>query len=222
MGSVREPNASETLHLRSLRRGDCFHAYPEYKVERDQSRCIRCLVCVRQCPYEATFYDPSLGLVYNRHENCVNCKRCGALCPTDCIEIRRWGDGFRKNDNWRPKVIRAIYKQADTGGVLLTGLGNDLPYRNYFDHLVLERPTHRGRLLCHGHARRHHLHPWGGRSESAGARGQTVARFRSPALGPLILHRPCPLLPLRREKRPEVPCYVACQIFCLTNAQEPV
>jgi len=138
MGSVTEPDASETLHLRSLRRGDYFHAYPEYKVERDQSRCIRCLVCVRQCPYEATFYDPSLDLVYNRHENCVNCKRCEALCPTDCIEIRRWGDGFRENDNWRAKVIRAIYKQADTGGVLLTGLGNDLPYRNYFDHLVLD------------------------------------------------------------------------------------
>ncbi|HID00427.1 MAG TPA: FMN-binding glutamate synthase family protein [Piscirickettsiaceae bacterium] len=133
-----EPKARETLHLRSLRREDWFHAVPEYRVVRDEERCIRCLVCVRQCTYECAFYDPVRDRVYNIHENCVNCKRCVAMCPTKCIEVRQWGSGFRDNDNWSYKTVRGLYKQADTGGVLLTGLGNDLPYRKYFDHLLLD------------------------------------------------------------------------------------
>lgn len=129
---------NERLEIHSPAPGDWFHAIPEYRVERDQTRCIRCLVCVRQCPYDCTFYDPSLNLVYNRHENCVNCKRCVSMCPTNCIRIEAWDSGFRQNDHWRYKTVRSLYKQADTGGVLLTGLGNDLPYKNYFDCIVFD------------------------------------------------------------------------------------
>jgi glutamate synthase domain-containing protein 2 len=44
---------------------------------------------------------------------------------------------YRENYNWRPEVIEDIIKQAETGGVLLTGMGNDKGYRVYWDHLVL-------------------------------------------------------------------------------------
>jgi glutamate synthase domain-containing protein 2 len=44
---------------------------------------------------------------------------------------------YRENYNWRPEVIEDIIKQAETGGVLLTGMGNDKGYRIYWDHLVL-------------------------------------------------------------------------------------
>ncbi|MBI4529936.1 MAG: FMN-binding glutamate synthase family protein, partial [Candidatus Latescibacteria bacterium] len=76
-------------------------------------------------------------VVYNNDANCVNCKRCEVFCPTKCIQISPWG-GFRQNAHWGERTIRAIYKQADTGGVLLTGLGNDRPYINYFDRMVLD------------------------------------------------------------------------------------
>ena len=33
--------------------------------------------------------------------------------------------------------MRAIYLQAETGGVLLTGMGNDRPYPIYWDHMLL-------------------------------------------------------------------------------------
>jgi len=137
MEHYEEQDRLTTLGFRRQEADDWHHGYPEYKVERDDDRCIRCLVCVRQCPYDATFYDPHRGLVYNRDENCVNCRRCDVMCPTNAIEIRPWGD-FRKNDNWRPNTIRSIYKQADTGAVHLTGLGNDAEYASYFDRMVLD------------------------------------------------------------------------------------
>lgn len=132
-----EADGRATLGMRTPHSGDWFHVHPEYKVERDQTRCIRCLVCVRQCPYEATFYDPYTDVVYNNDAHCINCKRCEAMCPTKCIRISPWG-GFRQNANWGEKTIRSLYKQADSGGVLLTGLGNDRPYISYFDRIVLD------------------------------------------------------------------------------------
>jgi glutamate synthase domain-containing protein 2 len=44
---------------------------------------------------------------------------------------------YRENYNWRPEVIEDIIKQAETGGMLLTGMGNDKGLRIYWDHLVL-------------------------------------------------------------------------------------
>jgi glutamate synthase domain-containing protein 2 len=137
MQYYEEQDRPLTLGLRRPESDDWHHGYPEYKVERDDDRCIRCLVCVRQCPYDSTFYDAERGVVYNRDENCVNCRRCDVMCPTNAIEIRPWGD-FRENDNWGQKTIRSIYKQADTGAVCLAGLGNDAEYVSYFDRMVLD------------------------------------------------------------------------------------
>ncbi len=128
----------DQLGIRSIRPGRYFGSLPQYYVERDHNKCIRCLVCVRQCSWDATFYDANRNIVYNKYENCVNCKRCVAMCPTQCIRIRKWTGGFRDNDNWSEKSIRGIYKQADTGGVLLTGCGNDKEYSTYFDKIVLD------------------------------------------------------------------------------------
>jgi glutamate synthase domain-containing protein 2 len=53
------------------------------------------------------------------------------------LTIRRNPLDYRENYNWRPEVIEDIIKQSETGGVLLTGMGNDKSYRIYWDHLVL-------------------------------------------------------------------------------------
>jgi glutamate synthase domain-containing protein 2 len=44
---------------------------------------------------------------------------------------------FRENYQWTARAIKDIYKQAETGGILLTGMGNDKPYPIYWDKLLI-------------------------------------------------------------------------------------
>jgi hypothetical protein len=60
------------------------------------------------------------------------------MCPTKALVIRRHPSDFREHALWTPWHIKNIYKQADQGGVLLTSTGCAQPYKNYFDHLVLD------------------------------------------------------------------------------------
>jgi glutamate synthase domain-containing protein 2 len=110
---------------------------PKFIVERDDSRCIRCEVCVNQCTFDVHSYDAEDDEIRSHEENCVGCHRCVVFCPTEALTIRRNPLDYRENYNWRPEVIEDIIKQAETGGVILTGMGNDKSYRIYWDHLVL-------------------------------------------------------------------------------------
>ena len=109
----------------------------EFRIERDAERCIACQVCVRQCANDVHAYDPDDDWVYSAESNCVGCHRCVALCPTRALIVRRNPLDFRPNANWMPPIIRNIQKQAETGGVLLSGMGCDQPYPIYFDHILL-------------------------------------------------------------------------------------
>ena len=62
---------------------------PEYIVERDEDKCIRCKVCVNQCTYETHSYDAEDDIICSKDENCVNCQRCVTFCPTHAITIRK-------------------------------------------------------------------------------------------------------------------------------------
>jgi glutamate synthase domain-containing protein 2 len=110
---------------------------PKFIVERDDSRCIRCEVCVNQCTFDVHSYDIEDDALRSREENCVGCHRCVVFCPTEALTVKRNPLDYRENYNWRPEVIEDIIKQSETGGVLLTGMGNDKSYRIYWDHLVL-------------------------------------------------------------------------------------
>ncbi|MFP3880309.1 MAG: glutamate synthase-related protein [Dehalococcoidia bacterium] len=110
---------------------------PKFIVERDDSRCIRCEVCVNQCTFDVHSYDAEDDEIRSCEENCVGCHRCVVFCPTRALTVRRNPLDYRENYNWRPEVIEDIIKQSETGGVLLTGMGNDKSYRVYWDHLVL-------------------------------------------------------------------------------------
>ena len=106
-------------------------------VERDEARCIGCQVCVNQCTFETHYYDVWDDGVHSREENCVGCHRCVLFCPTRALTIRRTPLEYRENYNWRPEVIEDIIRQSETGGMLLTGMGDDKPHRIYWDHLLL-------------------------------------------------------------------------------------
>jgi len=69
--------------------------------------------------------------------NCVDCQRCVSLCPTRALRITKFKNEFKENANWTNIAITEIYKQADTGGVLLSSMGNPVPYPIYWDKLLI-------------------------------------------------------------------------------------
>jgi glutamate synthase domain-containing protein 2 len=109
----------------------------EFRIERDDERCIACQVCVRQCANDVHAYDPEDDWVGSTYARCVGCHRCVTLCPTQALTVRRNPLDYRPNANWLPSLITSVHKQAETGGVLLSGMGCDQPFPVYFDRLVL-------------------------------------------------------------------------------------
>ncbi len=110
---------------------------PRFRVERDPDRCIQCQVCVNQCTFDTHRYDIENDEVVSHEENCVGCHRCVVFCPTRALTVSRNPLEYRQNYNWRSEYIEDILKQAESGGMLLTGMGNDKGYPIYWDHLVL-------------------------------------------------------------------------------------
>jgi len=110
---------------------------PEFIIERNEDRCIRCGVCVRQCGFEVHRHDEELDQMFVKEEECAGCQRCAVLCPTNALIIRPNPADYRPNASWTKEVINNLKKQAETGGVLLTGCGNPQPYKIYFDHLLI-------------------------------------------------------------------------------------
>ena len=110
---------------------------PEFLVERDENRCIQCKVCITQCGFETHYYDEDLDRVLHREERCVGCQRCAVFCPTRALTIRPHPWDLRPHANWTREKHYDLTKQAETGGVILTGAGTDKPHRIYWDHILL-------------------------------------------------------------------------------------
>ena len=111
--------------------------YPEYEVIRNPDRCIACRVCERQCANEVHHYDPDLKKMLADESKCVNCHRCVTLCPTRALKIVKTDHTFRENSNWSSQAIQEVYRQAESGGVLLSSMGNPKEYPVYWDKLLI-------------------------------------------------------------------------------------
>ncbi|MCI8554885.1 MAG: 4Fe-4S binding protein, partial [Clostridiales bacterium] len=111
--------------------------YPDYEVVRSSDRCMVCRVCERQCANEVHRYDPERNTLISDESRCVSCHRCVALCPTRALKIVKTNHAFRANANWSGDTIQEIYRQADTGGVLLSSMGNPQPYPIYWDKILI-------------------------------------------------------------------------------------
>ena len=105
--------------------------YPEYEVIRDHTRCITCRVCERQCANNVHHYDKELNRMFADESKCVVCHRCVALCPTRALKIVKTDHTFKENANWSKDAISEVYRQAGTGGVLLSSMGNPQKYPIY-------------------------------------------------------------------------------------------
>ena len=110
---------------------------PLFEVVRNPDRCIKCRVCERQCANEVHHYDPDLDRMVSDETNCVDCQRCVTLCPTRALKIRKNENEFRENGNWSQQVMDEVYKQAGSGGVLLSAMGNPDPHPIYWDKILI-------------------------------------------------------------------------------------
>ncbi|MBP3793951.1 MAG: alpha-hydroxy-acid oxidizing protein [Ruminococcus sp.] len=113
------------------------YIYPEFEVVRNKDRCIACRVCQRQCANEVHRFDTDLGVMLSDEAKCVNCQRCVSLCPTHALKIVKSDCRLRENANWSDQTIKEIYKQANSGGVLLSSMGNPKPLPVYWDRILI-------------------------------------------------------------------------------------
>ncbi|MDI3474722.1 MAG: hypothetical protein PWQ79_1160 [Thermococcaceae archaeon] len=110
---------------------------PEFQVIRDDDRCTNCGACVFQCPFGVHQWDKEHKRIIIDSTKCVGCQRCVIFCPENALTVKPYEGSYRPNAYWTKSTISDVIRQAEGGGVLLTGMGNDRPHRVYFDHLLL-------------------------------------------------------------------------------------
>ena len=111
--------------------------YPEFEVVRNDSRCIACRVCERQCANEVHSYDADRKIMLSDESKCVDCQRCVSLCPTRALKIVKSDCRLRENANWQDDTIKEVYKQASSGGVLLSSMGSPKPLPVLWDKILI-------------------------------------------------------------------------------------
>jgi glutamate synthase domain-containing protein 2 len=107
----------------------------EFHVSVDHLRCRRCKRCVMNCGFGTLSFNDR---VVADHRKCAACHRCVTFCPEGAITIEKNRLAYKDGQHWHPEYRKNIIKQAETGGMLLTGMGNDRTYFSYFDHMVLD------------------------------------------------------------------------------------
>ncbi|MEG1433257.1 glutamate synthase-related protein [Eubacterium sp.] len=113
------------------------YIYPEFEIHREPTRCIKCRVCERQCANEVHSYDAEFDVMRADETSCVDCQRCVSLCPTRALKIVKTDNTFRPNYNWKQSTIEEVYRQAGSGGVLLSSMGNPQDYPVYWDKMLI-------------------------------------------------------------------------------------
>jgi len=109
---------------------------PRYRVSIDRERCMECERCIENCSYGVFRRDGDQILVNSR--NCTACHRCIACCPRDAISLEEHPCDYRSHPLWTREARETIYRQAQTGRIILAGMGNALDYPVIFDRLVLD------------------------------------------------------------------------------------
>jgi glutamate synthase domain-containing protein 2 len=107
----------------------------EFIVNVDHQRCRRCKRCILNCGFGVFDFQ---NMTTADSSKCVACHRCVVFCPEEAITITRNPLAFRDNSSWDVGLRKAIWKQAANSGMILTGMGNDLPWLNIFDHLLID------------------------------------------------------------------------------------
>ena len=113
------------------------YIYPDFEVIRNYDRCTACRLCESECANGVHYFDKKSGRMLSDESKCVNCHRCVAVCPTRAIKISKSEHQYRENANWKGENIDEIYRQAGSGGVLLSSMGNPKNLPVYWDKILI-------------------------------------------------------------------------------------
>ena len=111
--------------------------YAPFQVLRDPARCVNCRLCEKECSNQVHRFDDKIKGMVADDTKCVNCHRCVAICPTRALKIALTDHTFRPNSNWTADSICEIYRQAESGGVLLSSMGAPTKLPVYWDKLLV-------------------------------------------------------------------------------------
>lgn len=111
---------------------------PQFSVIIDNEKCDVCKRCTINCSFGALSYDETEDRIVANDKKCVSCLRCASKCPQSAITIKRNETSFSPHPTWTPEIILDIITQAETGGVLISGCGNDIYYPCFFDRIVID------------------------------------------------------------------------------------
>ena len=76
-------------------------------------------------------------MMISDESRCVNCHRCVSICPTRALKIVKTDHTFKENANWSGETIMEVSRQASSGGVLLSSMGNPKPLPVYWDKILI-------------------------------------------------------------------------------------
>jgi glutamate synthase domain-containing protein 2 len=109
---------------------------PRFKVKIDRADCRHCKRCTVNCSFDVLSYNGHQ--IIADHSKCVACQRCAIMCPQDAISIVPGDISYAPHATYNDRQRRIIYQQSSSGGVLLSGMGNDMPYMSVFDDLLID------------------------------------------------------------------------------------
>ena len=58
----------------------------------DRESCIKCLTCVRSCPFEVPAFNPNDGFIEIDDALCQGCGICAGVCPREAIGLNYYED----------------------------------------------------------------------------------------------------------------------------------
>lgn len=124
----------------------------KFRIVRGEN-CINCAKCTKVCIYEAHQRredDPRIMADPNT-EVCRNCFRCIQECPRGALEKSLFSEFMDSGGKyWTPDILLTLWKQAETGGVPVSGAGYRGPFTGkgfdsmWTDMSEIVRPTRDG------------------------------------------------------------------------------
>ena len=112
---------------------------PEFSVNVNDRKCVRCKKCTTECGFGALTYSKEFDCILADDSKCVACQRCVTYVPEEGPSASSTTRSRSSLTIILRTIIRKnIYKQAETGGILLTAMGCDKPYPIYWDHMLID------------------------------------------------------------------------------------
>jgi glutamate synthase domain-containing protein 2 len=111
---------------------------PEFRVDIDERKCVRCKRCTTECGFDALTYSKEYDCILPDDSKCVACHRCVTFCPKGAIRVKDNSLAYKANANFSDVHRKNILKQAETGGILLAAMGCDQDFPILWDHILID------------------------------------------------------------------------------------